>query len=80
VFVVTALSDSLVLAEELGRAAARIENDLLRRCDRTDARLAETQDKLAAAEKQITALTRRVRAAERALRPPRSRPVAVRAA
>jgi hypothetical protein len=75
VFVVTALNDSLVLAAELGRVAAGIEKELLRRCDRQDARMLELLDRLDKAEKTIADLTRRVRAAERAQRPPRSRPV-----
>jgi hypothetical protein len=77
---VTALSDGLVLAAELGRVAAGIEKELLRRCDRQDARLLEMSDKVAKAEKTIADLTRRVRAAERALRPPRSKLATIRAA
>ncbi len=77
---VTALNDSLVLAAELGKVAAGIERELRQRCDRQDSRMLELLDRLAKAEKTIADLTRRVRAAERAQRPPRSTPAAIRAA
>jgi hypothetical protein len=65
---VTATGDALALAAELGKVAANIERELLRRCDRQDARLLEMSDKLTAAEKTIARLDRRLKAAERRAR------------
>ena len=76
----SAAGDALGLAAELGKVAAGIERELQRRADRQDAMLLEMLARLDTAARTITSLNRRVRAAERAQRPPRSRPVAVRAA